>query len=135
MKCQQDINNNIIEAIKNDIKYIKIESSFYLPNCIGQLTVWDVDYIFNKMDLIISFFNFLSHNWIFNLICLKENKSYIISNNTSFQVLKNKVVNYPLKSDKMVNAQINQVSLKGSNSHGYIIHQIADDNQVKKSIL
>ena len=116
MKCQQDINNNIIEAIKNDIKYIKIESSFYLPNCIGQLTVWDVDYIFNKMDLIISFFNFLSHN-------------------TSFQVLKNKVVNYPLKSDKMVNAQINQVSLKGSNSHGYIIHQIADGNQVKKSIL
>ena len=51
---------------------------------------------------------------------------------TSFQVLKNKVVNYPLKSDKMV---INQVSLKGSNSHGYIIHQIADGNQVKKSIL
>ncbi|MBQ2175447.1 MAG: hypothetical protein II453_10435, partial [Alphaproteobacteria bacterium] len=56
-------------------------------------------------------------------------------NYTSFQVLKNKVVNYPLKSDKMVNAQINQVSLKGSNSHGYIIHQIADGNQVKKSIL
>lgn len=85
MKCQQDINNNVIEAIKNDIKYIKIESSFYLPNCIGQLTVWDVDYIFNKMDLVISFFNSLSHNWIFNLICLKENKSYIISNNHSVQ--------------------------------------------------
>ena len=58
-----------------------------------------------------------------------------IIKSTSFQVLKNKVVNYPLKSDKMVNAQINQVSLKGSNSHGYIIHQIADGNQVKKSIL
>lgn len=85
MKCQENINNNIIEAIKNDIKYIKIESSFYLPNCIGQLTVWDVDYIFNKMDLVISFFNSLSSRWIFNLICLKENKSYIISNNHSIQ--------------------------------------------------
>lgn len=83
--CQENINNNIVEAIKNDIKYIKTESSFYLPNCIGQLTLWDVNYIFNKMDLVTSFFNSLSHKWIFNLICLKENKSYIISNNYLIQ--------------------------------------------------
>ena len=71
----------------------------------------------------------------YTLFLCKQHKTELFYLDTSFQVLKNKVVNYPLKSDKMVNAQINQVSLKGSNSHGYIIHQIADDNQVKKSIL
>lgn len=75
-ECQNTIEHNLEESIVNDLKHQK--TSKYLPDIIGQLTIWDVDRLRNKIDRVKQIMNDNGNKWIINIISLKENTSYIM---------------------------------------------------------
>ena len=78
-ECQSTIEANLEEAIVNDLKFQVTNE--YLPEMIGQLTIWDIDRLKNKKDEIKKIMNSKGKEWIINVICLKDNTSYIICSN------------------------------------------------------
>lgn len=81
-ECQKKISSNLIESIKNDTK-IEIESNL-LPNIFSQLLFWDgKDFLKNK--LIYDTLNSFGSEWMINIISLKDNTSYLISEDIKVQ--------------------------------------------------
>lgn len=78
-ECQSFIESNLEDSIKNDLKMEKV--NVYLPEVLGQLTVWDVDSILKRKEDIINIFANYGNEWLINIISLKENKSYIYCSN------------------------------------------------------
>ena len=76
--CQELIEKDLESSIKNDVK-IKCKDK-YLPDVFGQLLVLNKDSILEKENEIIKIMNSYNEPWIFNLVCLNDGKSYIISN-------------------------------------------------------
>lgn len=72
--CYGGLSQNLEKSIKNDIKIEKIGN--LLPNVFGQLIVLEKNIIFNNMNIVLSAFKEYE-NWIFNVICLDDGKSYI----------------------------------------------------------
>lgn len=79
LSCQELIEKDLPSAIKNDLKIEYVNES--LPEVFGQLLVLNKDSILERKDEIIEIMNRYSDEWIFNLICLSDGKSYIISKN------------------------------------------------------
>jgi inorganic pyrophosphatase/exopolyphosphatase len=77
LSCQKEIENNLEETIVNDIKIENFGE--LLPNIFGQLLTFDKYPIIRKIDLIKNIFNKYEQEWMFNLISLKDGKSYIIA--------------------------------------------------------
>lgn len=75
-ECQNAVENNLKDSIVNDLKHQKTNE--YLPDTIGQLTIWDIDRLNNKLNTIKEIMNYDSKNWIINIISLKDNTSYIM---------------------------------------------------------
>lgn len=75
-EIQSTIESDLINSIVNDIKIE--ETCKYLPKTLGQLTVYDTTTIFKKLKEIKTIMNTHDKKWLINIICLKENKSYII---------------------------------------------------------
>ena len=75
-ECQNAIESNLDESIINDLKHQKTNE--YLPDTIGQLTIWDIDRLKDKNDRINQIMNSNGNKWIINLISLKDNTSYVI---------------------------------------------------------
>ena len=63
-------------AITGDIKRQKTND--YLPEVIGQLTIWDINKVLDKDYAIRNIMNTYDNKWIINIISLKDNKSYIL---------------------------------------------------------
>lgn len=80
MACQRYISCDLFKSLENDIKHISNNRSNHFPEYIGQLTVWDVVAILDRIDEVVKYFSQLEAGWMLNLICLKENRSYIIAN-------------------------------------------------------
>lgn len=81
-ECQKKISSNLIESIKNDTK-IEIESNL-LPNIFSQLLFWDgKDFLKNK--LIYNTLDGFGSEWMINIISLKDNASYLISEDIKVQ--------------------------------------------------
>lgn len=81
-ECQKKISSNLIESIRNDTK-IEIESNL-LPNIFSQLLFWDgKDFLKNK--LIYNTLNSFGSEWMINIISLKDNVSYLISEDIKVQ--------------------------------------------------
>lgn len=78
-ECQLFIENNLDEAISNDIKIQKVNK--YLPDVFGQLTIWSFDELLNKVESIKKIMNKYGDKWMINIISLKDNISYIICSN------------------------------------------------------
>lgn len=78
-ECQSFIENNLEDSIKNDLKMEKVNA--YLPEVLGQLTVWDVDSILKRKEDIKNIFVNYGNEWLINIISLKDNKSYIYCSN------------------------------------------------------
>lgn len=76
--CQELIEKDLESSIKNDVK-IKCKDT-YLPDVFGQLLVLNKDSILEKEDTLIKIMNSYNEPWVFNLVCLDDGKSYIISN-------------------------------------------------------
>lgn len=89
LECQEYIESNIEKSIEEDLKTnINIAS---LPNYFGQLLIVDINSILNKKQKIINYMNNYNDDWIVNIICLKDGKSYILGSNkrTLKRIVKN----------------------------------------------
>ena len=78
-ECQKFIEENFENAIKNDLKIEKV--NLYLPEVLGQLTIWDINSILKKKQIIANVLSSYSDGWLINIISLKDNKSYIYCSN------------------------------------------------------
>lgn len=78
-ECQKFIVDNLEESIKNDLKIE--ETNSYLPNVLGQLTIWDINSVIDKRSIIENILSNYGENWLINIISLKDNKSYICCSN------------------------------------------------------
>ena len=77
MECQQVIEKDFSQAIRNDIKIEDIDYS--LPRVIGQLVLWDKTLLWENKEIIKEVLNEKGDKWIMNVICLKEGKNYIMA--------------------------------------------------------
>lgn len=73
--CYENIENTLVESIKNDTK-IETTSS-HLPKVFGQIIVLDISVIYDNMLKVNEAFKGYD-KWLFNVICLKDGKSYLI---------------------------------------------------------
>ena len=78
-ECQKYIEDNLKESINNDIKIQEVNKN--LPKVFGQLTIWNIEELLQKKDLINQIMNNYSTNWMLNIISLKDNSSYILYSN------------------------------------------------------
>lgn len=75
-ECQNTIEEKLEESIVNDLKHQKTNE--YLPETIGQLTIWDIDRMIGKIDKIKQIMFEDANKWIINIISLKDNTSYVM---------------------------------------------------------
>jgi len=75
-EVQSVIEHDLINSIANDIKIE--ETCKYLPKTLGQLTIYDITFLLRNLDVIKTTMNEYDKKWLINIICLKENRSYII---------------------------------------------------------
>lgn len=95
-EVQKVIESNLSNSIENDLKVE--ETSNYLPKTLGQLTVYEISTILEKIEIIKNTMNKYAKDWLINIICLKENKSYLICSTKNVQ---NKVAKlFNINSDK-----------------------------------
>ena len=76
LSCQETINKDVLFALQNDMKCDKTVP--LLPGWFGQLLVYEKEPILNQLDNITEFLNTKDNEWMINIICLKDNKSYIV---------------------------------------------------------
>ena len=98
-ECQLAIERNLKNAIENDTKIEKI--SAILPPVFGQIILWNKEKILENKDSIYNILNNIGTNWMINLICLEEGKSYIIASNLEVQAELEKLLNGEFKQDIM----------------------------------
>ena len=78
LSCQEEINADVVGSILSDIKQV---SEKMLPSHVGQLTIYDKEVVFSNLDAIFISLDAISEDWMLNLICLKDGKSYIFASN------------------------------------------------------
>lgn len=101
LECQEIIEKDLKSAIENDMK--KLEKTYdILPPFFGQLTVWNKEFVLAKKDILYNTLNNFSDEWMINLICLEDSKSYIISTNKKVQRKIEKLFNKTFKNDTLV---------------------------------
>ena len=98
--CQTEINNDIIDAIDKDIKIEYVSDK--LPKVFGQLTLYDVDKILDNQKEIINHFNKKYDEWLLNLICIKDARSYILTNDEVSQTKLSKLFNNKFKNNILI---------------------------------
>ena len=81
VSCEEEIKKDLIQSLINDMK---IEhTSNYLPEVFGQIMLFDKNIIYNRLEEVKEIFNNYNKDWILNLICIEDGKSYIISSSNS----------------------------------------------------
>lgn len=115
-ECQLEINHNLKEAIENDTKIENINT--VLPPIFAQLTIWDKDSILENKKIIYETLDNIGTKWILNLICLKDEKSYLIAKDIEVQdniekLFRKKFQNKIMKLDNVwLRKEIIKLSLK-----------------------
>ncbi len=99
LECQHDIEENLAEAISNDTKLDNINE--IIPYVFGQLTVWDKKNIINNKKIIYDVLNSFGNEWMMNLICLKDGKSYIVCENPNVKTRLEKLMENKFIEDIM----------------------------------
>lgn len=99
LECQLNIEKDLKKAIENDTKIEAITTQ--LPKIFAQLTIWDKNNILDKKDLIYNTLDNIDPEWMMNLICLKDGKSYIIASNTEVQKKLENLLNGEFQNDVM----------------------------------
>ncbi|MCI8760465.1 MAG: DHH family protein, partial [Clostridia bacterium] len=79
LECQEDMEKNLVQAIQNDTKLEQVNE--IIPYVFGQLTVWDKKNILENKNTISQTLCAFGKEWMMNLICLKDEKSYILAQN------------------------------------------------------
>lgn len=99
LECQSNIEKNLKIAIENDTKIEKINDK--LPTVFGQLTVWDKKSVVDNKKTIYDTLNNIGTEWMMNLICLQDGKSFIIAPNLKTQKNLEKLLNGKFQDDVM----------------------------------
>ena len=99
-ECQNVVEEDLKSSIVNDLKFQKVNE--YLPDVLGQLTVWDITKLLNNVDDIKEIMNDNSNEWLINIISLKENKSYIICSDFEVKNNLNKLFDCYFKDDMAI---------------------------------
>ena len=77
IECEETIVQNLQIALQNDTKVEKVCES--LPLVFGQLVVWDKEKVLKNEQIIYDTLRNINNEYMLNLICLQDGKSYIIS--------------------------------------------------------
>ena len=96
-ECQNTIEDNLEKSIINDLKHQKTNE--YLPDIIGQLTIWDINRLINKIQKIRKIMYDHGDKWIINIISLKDNASYVIASDDEVKENVNKLFNCDYNND------------------------------------
>ena len=99
-ECQNVIENNLRLSIINDLKIQKVNE--YLPEVLGQLTIWDVTKLLEQINIIKETMNNYGDKWAINIISLKENKSYIIYSKDDIAINISKLFNCICEDDMLI---------------------------------
>lgn len=83
-ECQLQIEENLEDTIKNDTKTEKVSEN--LPRVFAQLTVWNKDFLLVNIYKIKQILGDIDDEWMLNIICLQDKRSYIIADNKNMQV-------------------------------------------------
>lgn len=83
-ECQLQIEENLEDTIKNDTKTEKVSEN--LPRVFAQLTVWNKDFLLVNIHKIKQILGDIDDEWMLNIICLQDKRSYIIADNKNIQV-------------------------------------------------
>lgn len=100
LECEKEIEENLIGAIENDTKIEKVNE--ILPYVFGQLVVWDKENILKNKKIIYETLEKFDKEWMMNLICLKEGKSYIISNHKKVKGRMEELMKNKFEKDIMI---------------------------------
>lgn len=82
-EVQTSIEADLRNALFGDVKIVRDNS--VLPSRIGQLAVWNVDSILNRVEEIREWFNNCYDTWMLNIIDIQHNCNYFVCNNTEYQ--------------------------------------------------
>lgn len=99
LECQSNIERDLIKAIEDDTKIENI--NYILPSVIGQITIWDKNNIIDNKHIICNTLNNIGNEWMMNIICLQDEKSYIIASNLNVQRNLEKLLNGKFRNDIM----------------------------------
>jgi len=83
--CQQGIERNLEQAIKNDTKIVEFRGQ---PNlyAVGQIVIWDAQSIINDhLDTIERTVSSMQPTWFMNVISIKGDKSYFVCTDPGIQ--------------------------------------------------
>lgn len=100
LECQEDMEENLIQAIQNDTKLEHVNET--IPYVFGQLTIWDKKNILENKDMICETLRAFGNEWMMNLICLKDEKSYILSENENVKAKIEKLMGGKFQDNVMV---------------------------------
>ena len=107
IECEKIITKDLKNAVKNDTKVEKISN--ILPLVFGQLLVWDKENVLKNKQEIVQTLENIDKEWMMNLICLKDGKSYIIANDSAVKNGLEKLLNGKFENDIM---ELNDVWLR-----------------------
>lgn len=99
LECEKIITNDLKNAVQNDTKVEKI--SAMLPLVFGQLLVWDKENVLKNKEEIVQTLENIDKEWMMNLICLKDGKSYIIANDSAVKNGLEELLNGKFENDIM----------------------------------
>lgn len=99
-ECQKIIEDNLVNSIINDVKIEK--TNLYLPEILGQLTIWNVATILNKIDIVKEVMNNYGNEWLINIISLQDNKSYILYSNEKVKNNLSKLFNCTFENEMLI---------------------------------
>lgn len=100
LEYQYSIENNLISALQNDTKLEKVNET--IPYVFGQLMVWNKNKIIDNQKVLYDTLKKLDDEWMLNLICLKEGKSYILSDNKKVKKKMENLMKSEFKSNIMI---------------------------------
>lgn len=100
LECQEDMEKNLVQAIQNDTKLEHVNE--IIPYVFGQLTVWDKKNILENKDMVYETLRAFGDEWMMNLICLKDEKSYILSENENVKAKIEKLMGAKFQDNVMV---------------------------------
>ena len=82
-QVQNSVEADLKNALFGDIK--KIANSSVLPSYMGQVSVWNVDLILEKLEEISSWFSALGESWMLNVIDIQHNCNYFVCKSEEYQ--------------------------------------------------
>lgn len=100
LECQKETEKNLTCTIEQDLK---INLNYpNIPETFGQLLVIDINSILKNKNTIFEYMNKQYNDWIINIICLEDGKSYILSNNQKNINCLSKIINGETKSNILI---------------------------------